>query len=89
MDASSNVQSIVKEPVVFLVRCGWSSYLAQVTVTVAWHKCTVFYGVSIARNTLAISTQCIIVWTVITPEQNRSIVMYIHTDAHAHVHTYM
>ena len=68
MDASSNVQSIVKEPVAILVGSSWSSYLAQVTVTVAQHKCTVFHSVSMARNTLAISTQPIIVWSVITPQ---------------------
>ena len=68
MDGSSNVQSIVKEPVAILVRSRRTYYLAQVTVTVAGHKCTVFYIVSIARNTLAISTQSIIVWSFITPE---------------------
>ena len=69
MDASSNVQSIVKEPVAALVGSSWSSYLAQVTVTVALHKCTVFHSVSIARNILAISTQPIIVLGIITPQE--------------------
>ena len=71
MDASSNVQSIVKEPVTVLVRGGWSDCLAQVIVTVARHECTVLYSISIARNTPAISTQHVIVCNVITPERHK------------------
>ena len=51
-----------------LVRSSWSNRLAQVIVTVAGHECTIFYIVSITRNTLAISSQCIIVLYIIAPE---------------------
>ena len=68
MDAPSNVQTIVKEPVDVLVWSSWSVKLTKVIVTVAWHECAVGYCVSITRNTLAISTQCTVTSIIITPD---------------------